>query len=50
MFRAIKKIYDETEDKERETIDLRLIVSDVIKKEIDVLNATIYESNKKIRI
>ena len=50
MFRAIKKIYDETEDKERETIDLRLIVSDVIKKEMDVLNATICESNKKIRI
>ncbi len=50
MFRAFKKIYDETEDKERETIDLRLIVSDVIKKEMDVLNATICENNKKIRI
>ena len=50
MHDAIKKIYEDYEDKERGTIDLRNVVRDVIKKKEEVLDATICESNRKIRI
>ena len=47
---AIKKIYEDFDDKERGTIDLRNVVREVIKKKEEVLDATICESNRKIRI
>ena len=50
MYDNIKKLYEEFEDKERGTIDLRNVIRDVIKKKEEILDATICESNRKIRI